>query len=249
MKKEKQKNKKPLTFRILYFFVKLFTKKYKFEITEEFKKDAATIVVSNHAQIGGPLAYQFYYPRVKKIWCIGEVFDKKEFPEYAMKDFWPHKKKSKWFFKFLAHLLAPLSQYIFKHADTLPVYRDNRYFTTAKLSVQTLKNQEDLIICPEEHKSYNEIVNEFLQNFVSVAKLYQGKEKKDVYFYPSYVCPALNKVIIGKPIVFDATNDFDVEKKRITDYLKEEITKLAYSLPPHRVVPYENISKKKYPHT
>ena len=248
-KQKKSKNKKPLFFRILYYIVKVFVKKYQFVFLEELKNDGATIIVSNHAQAGGPLAYQFYYPRKKKIWCIGEVFDKKEFPDYAMKDFWPHKKKSKWVYKILAHILAPLSQYIFKNADTLPVYRDNRYFTTAKLSVNTLKNNEDIIIMPEEHIPYNEIVNEFLQNFVSVAKLYQSKEKKNVYFYPSYVCPALKKVLIGKPILFDTEQDYETEKRRITDTLKSEITKLAYTLPPHRVVPYENINKKNYPHT
>ncbi len=107
----------------------------------------------------------------------------------------------------------------------------------------------DIIIMPEEHIPYNEIVNEFLQNFVSVAKLYQSKEKKNVYFYPSYVCPALKKVLIGKPILFDTEQDYETEKRRITDTLKSEITKLAYTLPPHRVVPYENINKKNYPHT
>ena len=87
-KQKKSKNKKPLFFRILYSIVKVFVKKYQFVFLEELKNDGATIIVSNHAQAGGPLAYQFYYPRKKKIWCIGEVFDKKEFPDYAMKDFW-----------------------------------------------------------------------------------------------------------------------------------------------------------------
>ena len=244
-----KKNKKPLFFRFLRFWVKLFTIKYQFVFLQEMDDNKGNIIVSNHAQANGPLAYQFYYPKNKKIWCIGEVFDKKEFPEYAMKDFWPHKKKSKWFFKMIAHLLAPLSQYIFKHADTLPVYKDNRYIKTAKLSVRTLENNEDIIILPEEHVPYNEIVNEFLQNFVSVAKLYNGKTKKDILFYPSYVAPSCKKVIIGRPIQYNPNEDFDIEKNRICEYLKSEITKLAYTLPPHRVVPYENISKKQYPHT
>jgi len=245
MKKEK---KKPMFFRFLQSIAKSFTTKYTFDIKEELKKDGC-IIISNHAQMGGPLAYQLYYPRKKKIWCIGEMFDKKEFPDYAMKDFWPNKKKSRWFYKGLSKTLAPLSQYIFKYTDTIPVYKDTRYYTTAKQSIKAMTEGNDIIIMPEEHVPFNNIVNEFLQNFVSVAQLYHAKTKKTVYFYPNYVAPKCKKVIIGTPIEFNPDNDFNMEKKRICEYLKEEITKLAYTLPPHTVVPYENISKKQYPHT
>ena len=62
---KKSKNKKPLFFRILYSIVKVFVKKYQFVFLEELKNDDATIIVSNHAQAGGQLAYKFYYPRKK----------------------------------------------------------------------------------------------------------------------------------------------------------------------------------------
>ena len=37
------------------------------------------------------------------------------------------------------------------------------------------------------------------------------------------------------------------ERRRICSYLMDEISEIAYALPPHTVVPYRNIPKKDYP--
>ena len=39
----------------------------------------------------------------------------------------------------------------------------------------------------------------------------------------------------------------DLERARITEYLKTEITRMALELPPHTVVPYNNVPKREYP--
>ena len=39
------------------------------------------------------------------------------------------------------------------------------------------------------------------------------------------------------------------EQERICNYLMDEISEVAYSLPRHRVVPYPNIKKKDYPYS
>lgn len=62
-----------------------------------------------------------------------------------------------------------------------------------------------------------------------------------------YNAVRLKKVLIGKPIKFNPDNEISTERKRINDYLKQEITNLAKSLPIHIVVPYSNIKKKEYP--
>ena len=38
----------------------------------------------------------------------------------------------------------------------------------------------------------------------------------------------------------------DAFKKRISDYLSDEITKIARELPEHTVIPYRNIPRKYY---
>ena len=62
-----------------------------------------------------------------------------------------------------------------------------------------------------------------------------------------YNAATLKKVVIGKPIKFNASDKIDNQRKIICDYLKEQITLLAQELPQHTVVPYANISKKDYP--
>ncbi len=245
-KKQKQirlRDKPSIPFRIGQVFVKLFTTKFKFQFEEEMKTDGIRIICTNHAQISGPLSYQLYYPYKKKIWCISDVFTKSTFPAYAMKDFWPDKKDSK-FFKIISKCLGPLAEFVFRNADVLPVYKDQRFFSTAKMTVNCLENGYDLVLMPECRENYNYIVNEYQENFVSIAKLYYQKNKKRVYFYPSYVAPKLKKVVIGKPIEYNPNNDFEVEKKRICAYLKEATTAIAYSLPDHEVIPYANKLKE-----
>ncbi len=237
-KEKKEKAKKPsIFFRIGQVFVKLFTTKYQIQSLEELKTDGIRIICTNHAQMGGPLAYQLYYPYKKKIWCISDVFSRKTFPQYAMKEFWPNKQNSKWY-KMNSHLLAPLASFVFKNADVIPVYRDHRFLTTIRQTTKCLDEGYDIIIMPEKHEKYNLVVNEYEENFVSVAKLYSQKTQKKVYFYPSYVAPNCKKVLIGHPIEYNPNNDFDVEKKRICAYLKENTTDLAHLLPSHIVVQY-----------
>ncbi|MCR4933533.1 MAG: hypothetical protein K6A29_04990, partial [Lachnospiraceae bacterium] len=63
------------------------------------------------------------------------------------------------------------------------------------------------------------------------------------------ICPALKKVVFGKPVLFNHEAPMKEEQERICNYLMDEISEVAYSLPRHRVVPYPNIKKKDYPYS
>ena len=56
----------------------------------------------------------------------------------------------------------------------------------------------------------------------------------------------LKKTIIGKPIKFNSQENIEVERKRICEYLMNEITALAKTLPVHKVVPFNNVDSKDY---
>lgn len=77
--------------------------------------------------------------------------------------------------------------------------------------------------------------------------MYQRKTREDAFFVPMYVAPKLKKMYIGKPIRFDETQPYDQERTRICNYLMDEITQIARSLPSHTVVPYLNLPKNLYP--
>lgn len=234
-------------YRFLKKIVYFFYGKREFVGLENIPNGPA-IIVGNHSQIHGPIIAELLYPFPKKTWCIGQVMNKAEFPAYAMEDFWPYKKKAvRWFYKILSRALARPLTYIFTNADCIGVYKDARIANTLRYSVKTLKEGKHLIIYPESHTPYNEIVNEFQHNFVEVARIYARVTGENIPFVPMYVCPKLKKVIFGLPIYYDQNISIDENKQVIISYLKTAITEIAKELPRHKVVPFSNISKKKYP--
>lgn len=238
---------KSIIYKIFLFFVKLFYPKIEFEGLENLP-DGPCIVVANHAQMDGPIAEMLYHPRKKKIWCIGEMMHFKEVPAYAFQDFWSKKTKCvRWFFKILSYVIAPFAVCIFTEADTIGVYRDKRLTDTLKDSVEALKRKEDIIIFPESPEYHNNIVYQFNKGFVNVARDYHHETGENVSFVPMYITPALKKIVVGKPVVYDSQQKPHNERARICDYLMNEITEMARSLPRHTVKPYLNIPKKEYP--
>ena len=233
-------------FKVVRFLVRVFYGKAEV-IGLENLPDHNAILVGNHSQMNGPIVGELFLPKNCYIWCVGQMMHRKEVPEYAYQDFWSHKPK--WvrpFYKVLSHLMAPLASCLLGNARTIAVYRDNRIITTFKETVAMMKSGNNVLIFAENEKPHNNIVNEFNENFIDVAKLYYKKTGEEVQFVPLYVAPALRKLYIGKGIQFDSQKPIDSERKRIAAYLSDEITKIARALPEHRVVPFLNIPKKNY---
>ena len=104
-----------------------------------------------------------------------------------------------------------------------------------------------MIIFPEHDQKCNNIIYDFQDKFIDVARLYYKKTGQELSFVPMYICPEQRKMYLGEPIRFHAENPISEERRRICDYLMEEITRIATGLPPHTVVPYRNVAKKDYP--
>jgi len=247
MTKNNKQKRKGLLFRVIKALIKMCYRKRKVIGIKNIPKKPC-IIVGNHSQLHGPIYAECYYPYKKKTWCIGNMMHLKDFPPYAYSDF--SSFKPKWthpFYKVMSYILAPLGTYLFKNADTIGVYKDARGISTFKKSVQALKDNNHIIIFPEHYQEYNNIINEFQDKFVDLAKLYYKDTNVEINFVPMYIAPNLKTVCYGKPIKYNASLPIEEQRKIICDYLKEQITELATNLPIHTVVPYANISKKKYP--
>ncbi len=206
------------------------------------------VIVGNHTQLHGPVACELYFSHEYYTWCAAQMMHLKEVPAYAYEDFWS--RKPKWtrpFYKLLAYMIAPLSVCVFNNARTIAVYHNMKIISTFKNTVRILKSGGNVIIFPEHDKKYNNIVYDFQENFIDIAKLYYKNTGKELKFVPMYIAPNLRKMYIGKPTGYCADIPMEEERKRICTYLMEEITKIARSLPVHKVVPYRNIPKKYYP--
>lgn len=248
MKNRKNKTKrKPLLFKFVKSILSLSYKKYKLLGLENIPAEPS-IIVGNHVQATGPISAEICFPYNKKIWCIGQMMNYKTAPPYAFDDFYKYKPKClHWFYKIIAFLISPILVYVNKHADTIAVYKDGRGLSTFKNSAQSLKDGNHLIIFPECHTPFNEIVNDFQTNFVNVAKLHYKTTNVQISFVPMYIAPKIKTIVYGKPIKFDANINMEEQQQIICTHLKTEITKMAKELPIHTVVPYANVPKKQYP--
>ena len=242
-----EEKKLSLLYRILKGLVWLFYPKLEVVGTENLPNEAA-IIVGNHTQMNGPIAAELYCPGKHYTWCAGQMMHLKDVPEYAFRDFWSQKPRyTHGFYKLLSYIIAPLSVLVFNSANTIGVYHDSRIISTFRDTVKRLQEGNHVVIFPEYDVKYNHILYAFQDRFIDVAKLYYRKTGKEVAFVPLYIAPKLKKMYLGKPIRFCATNPIDEERNRIRDYLMNEITEIACSLPEHTVVPYRNIPKKYYP--
>ena len=234
-------------FKIIKFFVRVCYPKMEIVGLDNLP-DEPCVIVGNHCQLHGPIACELFFDKNFYTWCAGEMMSIKEVPAYAFKDFWSQKpKRSHWYYKLCSYIIAPVSYVIFNNARTIGVYHDKRVISTFRTSVKMLEQGKSMIIFPEHDVKMNNVIYEFQSNFITLAKLYYKRTGKALKFVPLYIAPKLKKLYIGDYTEYNTDNASDDENKRVCDYLMNEVTEMARSLPEHKVVPYRNIPKKLYP--
>lgn len=247
---EQAKKRNPfyhIFYSVVRSLVRLFYPKIRLEGTENIP-DTPCLLVSNHAKMNGPIIGDLYIPEKRSIWCAGEMTRLKDVPAYAYRDFWSGKPKAtRWFYRLLSYIIAPIAVGIFNQPHIIPVDRDSGVLTTFRRTVSALTDGASVVVFPEHDCPHNHIVNDFQEGFVDIARLYTRRTGKPLPFVPMYVAPDLKKVCFGTPVYFCPDNPREQERRRVCDDLMDGITRLALSQPKHTVVPYNNIPKKQYP--
>ena len=210
--------------------------------------DEASVIVGNHSQIHGPIITEERLPIDHYTWCAWQMMDKEEVADYAYQDFWSDKpESSQWFFRIASRVIKYPAVYIMTHARTIPVYHDSRCLTTFRRSMEKLQDGFHLVIFPECREEYNNILYEFQDRFIDLARMYYNRTGKALDFVPMYLAPKLKKIFFGQPIRYDPEAPKDAERQRIKKALMDSITDIACAQPLHTVIPYRNISPKNYP--
>lgn len=237
----------PALYRLLYRLVKHIYPKVQVLGRENIPEEAC-IIVGNHCQIHGPIGVELNFPGNRYTWCVGQLMKKDEAQAFAYMDFWSQKPKySRWFYKILSYIIAPIAVYVLSNSQTIPVYRDSRVLATFKITAQRLGEGATVVIFPEHAVPHNNVISDFQDRFIDVAKLHLKKTGHAVPFVPMYVAPNLHKIVLGKPTYLNPDAPFDDERQRIRHYLMDEVTRMGLALPPHTVVPFRNIPKRNYP--
>ena len=241
-----EQKKTTLTYRVLRWFIWLFSPKYRI-CGEENLPDGPCVIVGNHCHMYGPIASELYTPGPHDTWCTGEMMHKEEIPEYAFRDFWSLKpKRLHWIYRILGHLIVPLALCLFTNANTIAVYHDSRILTTFRDSVASLQRGRRIVIFPEHYVPRNNIISDFQDRFVDLARLYWKKTGRVLVFIPMYLAPKRKEMHFGNPIPYQPDNPPEEERKRICELLMDQITEIAASLPEHTVIPYPNVPKSAY---
>ena len=234
-------------YRVIRWLVWLFSPRFRI-VGEKNLPDGPCVIVGNHSQMYGPIAGELYTPGKHDIWCAGEMMNKKEVAEYAYRDFWSGKPKwNRWFYRILSRLIGPLAELIFTNAHTVAVYHDTRIISTFRESIARLCAGRRLVIFPEHYIRHNNIICDFQDKFIDLARFYYKKTGQALCFVPLYLAPRLKTMYYGKPVVFDPEAPIAQERRRLCGALMDGITAMAVALPEHTVVPYPNIPKKQYP--
>ncbi len=232
---------------VIRWLVWLFSPKYR-TVGEENIPQGACVIVGNHCHMYGPIAGELYIPGDHAVWCAGEMMDRKEAAAYAYQDFWSAKPKAlRWFYRILSRLIAPLAEIIFTNAHTIGVYHDARVLSTFRESIEKLREGTRVVIFPEHYDRHNNIVYDFQDRFIDIARMYYGKTGEELQFVPLYVCPRLKTLSYGEPVTFRHGAPKEEERKRVCALLMDRITETAVHMPEHTVIPYPNVSKKHYP--
>ena len=233
-------------YRFIRFWVKLFSPTYEISGCE-YIPEGECVIVGNHCHMYGPIEAELYTPGSHYTWCAGELMHAGEVAVYAYKDFWSSKPESvRWFYRILSYLITPLAVCIFNNAHTIGVYHDSRILNTFRRTQECLEGGARIVIFPEQHIRYNNIIYRFQDRFIDLARTYHKKTGGDLAFVPMYLAPDLKRVIYGEPVYYNMASSGKDERARVAYELMERITRIAVSLPEHTVIPYPNMPSRKY---
>ena len=237
----------PAVYKAIKWFIWALSPKMRVEGLENLPEGGA-VIVGNHAHMYGPIAAELYLEDKHHIWCAAQMMKLKEVPAYAYQDFWSMKPwYTHGYYHLISYLVAPFCALVFNNANTIPVYHDMRVMITFRQTLRLLRDGEKIVIFPEHTVPHNNIVYDFQDRFIDLAKMYYQMTQKELCFVPMYIAPKLKKMVLGQPVRYRAGEPPEQERLRVKEELMDAVTRLGRSLPPHTVVPYAVIPRKDYP--
>ncbi|MEL7603808.1 MAG: MATE family efflux transporter, partial [Bacillota bacterium] len=217
-------------FRFLRKAILLFTGPMKTVWEEPFSR-APSVFVCNHDRAFGPIAMNVQFERCTDIrpWINAQMLSEREAPAYIREDYWWD--PNKWYAPILSHTLAYfyalLVPPILRGADCVPVYHDTGVMSTLRASVKTLADGKHLLLFPEKPEGFRQYGTEISSGFVSVGKLYYGREKQSVHFYPAWVDWKGREIRVGKPLAYDPSAKYDEQAAAIASAIEDFFARCA----------------------
>ena len=160
------------------------------------------IFVSNHSAASGPFTLSIYFPKLFRPWGIYHMcFRYRERWNYLYHIFYQQKLGFGKFKAFIsATFLGLLTGLAYRSMKVIPSYEDARLLTTLRTSMEQLKQQQPILIFPEDSsKGYHEVLTHYHPGFVFLAEQFYRKHQVDLPVYSVYYNKKENAFIIDEP--------------------------------------------------
>lgn len=211
----------------------------KCEVVFEEENDEPGMYLCNHSGAIGPVLMTLYFPKKHKTWMINYVMEKEKNANYIFHDFcFGRARKHKKFWRFLSKIVAKMLPPLLKEGNPIPVYHNPKILETFRETEDALERGENLVVFPEEPKRFSEFVHNVYEGFADAGRTYYKQTGKRLKFYPVYAEKKNRKILVGKPIEFDPDMPIKPQRKIIAEYIRDNIDRLARTLPPHPPTPF-----------
>ncbi|MCR4661748.1 MAG: hypothetical protein K5765_07115 [Clostridia bacterium] len=219
---------------------KMIFKKPEVIYEEMPEENEVGIYCPNHGQANGPAMLTLWFDRPHDTWMVHYVLEKELAPNFIYHDFFSgDSKKHKKSWRMLSWIVAKALRPLLDLGNPIPVYHDEeRRDIPFNMSMETLDQGRNVVLFAESPKKYSQFVNTMYTGFTRLGKLYYEHCGKCIKFYPMYVENKLHKMVISKPIQYNPEWSEEDAKKIISEYVRDNIDRVARSLPEHEGVPF-----------
>jgi len=224
MKKE-IKNKRARWFRAMKCCMRLVKKRPKFIYLGKNIKPGS-LILSNHEGTSAPLAFELYLNEPFRLWGAWQMNSNLvQLYKYQTKEYYHGKKHWNLFGARMFCLIAsPLTWIFYRGLKLISTYKDSRFRNTIKESVETIKNNQSVVIYPEDSTNgYLPVLEGLHAGFIVFANACK-KQGIDLPIHLTYYKKKENVYIIDKPIMYSTLAHLD--KEEICNILLTRINKL-----------------------
>lgn len=220
--------KKKRWFKVFKKIMKIFIKKSQFIYLGQ-KIENGAIILSNHEGTSAPLATELYSGLKVRFWGNAEMNSGlRRMYKYQTRVFYHEKKHWNLHLARLYCLLAsPLTNIFYKGLNIISTYQDNRLIQTIHESIDTLENDENIVIFPEiSDKGYLKELEGFHAGFALLMKACL-KKGIDAPVYVSYYKKGERKYIIDKPVKISELLNLGLSKEELAQKLCDRCNELG----------------------
>ena len=214
--------------------------KVKSDTPLDFNEPA--VYVCNHSGAIGPALMTLYFKVPHKTWMINYVLNKEKNANFIFHDFFfGRSKKHKKFWRFLAKFVAVLLRPLLWLSDPIHVFHDKRMVNTFRDTLSAFEEGKSVVIFAECPTPFSEYVNGLYSGFADLGRSYLAATGKNLKFYPVYAEQKNRAIRIGEPIEYyddGKRTPPSVRREEISEYIRDNIDKLARELPANKPIPF-----------